>query len=147
MKKMSVWSRLASVSIVITLGVVLTSCTKSSPVRPSESGTAEQGASVTDASTGVTVTTPSPVTPNVNQQFRFVEQPVRLTIKNAAATGSAPLTYTFQVASDAGFNNIAYTKEAAEGSGGQTSLVIDKLAGDKTYFWRARANSGGVQGL
>ena len=35
----------------------------------------------------------------------------------------------------------------AQGANGTTSLVLPKLAGAKTYFWRARATSSGTVGL
>jgi hypothetical protein len=142
MKKcLSFWSACA-------LLVVTTACTKSSPARPSETGAAPAGEAVTSATVnGITLTTPTLVTPTAGQRLRFAEQPLTLTIKNAVSSGSGALTYTIQVASDANFTQIAYSKDGvAEGTGGQTSLKIDKLAGNKDYFWRARANSGGAGG-
>ena len=140
LKSFYLWSVLAVL-------VSATACTKSSPVRPSDVVGAGSTASVTDAVSGITLTTPQPVTPVVNQQFKNVDQPVTLTVKNAVTTGLTALTYSFQVANDAGFASIAYSKDGvAEGSGGQTALKIDKLAPDKDYFWRARVLSGSVVG-
>ena len=133
----------------IALAVAAAACTKSSPARPSsvESPAQAAPASVTDAKTGITLTTPQAVTPSTNQRFKYAEQPLTLTVKNAVATGSTPLTYGFQVASDSAFGSIVYSKDGvAEGSGGQTSLNIDKLAGNKDYFWRARAAAAGLNG-
>src|SRR5262245_33728842 len=128
--------------------VAATACTKSSPSRPSEVAADQPASSVTDAKLGITLTTPVAASPNANAQIRFADQPVTLTIRNAATTGSTALTYTFQVASDAGFGAIVSTKDnVAEGANGSTSVTLDKLAGAKTYYWRARANSGGVTGL
>jgi hypothetical protein len=140
MKKcLSFWSACA-------LLVVSAACTKSSPARPSETGAAPAGEAVTSATVnGITLTTPTLVTPTAGQRLRFAEQPLTLTIKNAVSSGGGALTYTIQVAGDANFTQIAYAKDGvAEGTGGQTSLKIDKLAGNKDYFWRARANSGGA---
>ena len=142
MKKcLSFWSACAIL-------VVTTACTKSSPARPTESGAAPAGEAVTSATVnGITLTTPQLVAPTAGQRFRFADQPLTLTAKNAASTGSTPLTYTFQVANDANFTSIAYSKDGvAEGTGGQTSLKIDKLAGNKDYYWRVRASSGGSAG-
>lgn len=140
-KCLSYWS-------VCALLLVTTACTKSSPARPSDTGAAPAGEAVTSATVnGITLTTPTLVTPVVGQRYRFADQPLTLTIRNAATTGATALTYTFQVATDANFSNIAFQREnVAEGTGGQTSLKIDKLAGDKDYFWRVRANSGGSNG-
>ena len=51
--------------------------------------------------------------------FRFLAQPVTLTIINAAKTGQAALTYSVEVATDPAFVNKVLTKDGiAEGSGG-----------------------------
>src|SRR3954447_26310043 len=104
LKSFGIWSALA-------LFTVTTACSKSSPSRPSETTASGQTASVTDAVTGVTLTSPSLVTPTVNQQFKNVEQPITLTIKNAVTSGTTPLTYSFEVASDAAFATKVYTKD------------------------------------
>ena len=139
LKTLRIWSALA-------LLVVSTACTKASPTRPSEGTSTSQGASVTDAVTGVTLTTPSPVTPTVNQQFKNVEQPVTLTVKNAVTSGTTALTYTFEVASDSGFATKVFSKDGVAAGSGTTSLKIDKLTPNKSYFWRARAQSGSLTG-
>jgi hypothetical protein len=102
---------------------------------------------VTDRLSGVSLTAPKPSSPNDAQAFKYAEQPLTLVVKNAAATGSAP-TYTFQVATDAAFTSPVVSQEGvAQGANGSTSLVLPKLAGAKTYFWRARATSSGTVGL
>ena len=141
--------KLKSVGICSALALALaaTACEKKSPSSPSELNASSEPRSVTDATTGITLTAPVPLTPANNQQFKNVEQPVTLTVKNAVTTGSTALTYTFEVASDAAFASRVYGKDGvAEGSGGQTSLRIDRITPDKTYFWRARANSGSQAG-
>jgi hypothetical protein len=128
-------------ALALTLAVA--ACEKSSPATPSDLNTSAQPARVTDAVTGISITAPVPVTPANNQQFRNAEQPVTLVVRNGVSTGTSALTYTFEVASDAAFASRAYTREnVAEGGGGQTSLRIDRIGADKTYFWRVRANSG-----
>jgi hypothetical protein len=140
-KSLKVWS-------VLALLAVAAACSKASPARPSDTTATTAGASVTDASTGITLTTPAALTPTVNQQFTFAAQPITLTVKNAITTGTAPITYTFQVASDAAFASLVSTKDGvAEGAGGTTAQSMDKLGGAKTYFWRVRANTGGISGL
>jgi hypothetical protein len=143
LKSFGIWSALAL------LVATTTACQKTSPTRPSDDGASGTSASVTDAVTGITLTSPTLVTPAVNQQFKFVEQPVTLTVKNAVSTGATALTYLFEVATDAAFATKVYTKDGvAEGAGGQTVLKIDALAGPqaKTYFWRARVTSGALAG-
>src|SRR6478609_6402658 len=120
------WSALA-------LLVVATACTKASPTRPSEGTASGQTTSVTDAVTGVTLTSPTAVTPTANQQFRNAEQPITLTVKNAVTSGTTPLTYTFEVATDAAFASKVYTKDGVAAGSGTTSLKIDKLTANKSY--------------
>jgi len=139
LKSFGLWSALA-------LFAVTAACTKSSPSRPSETTASGATASVTDVVTGVTLTSPSLVTPAVNQQFKNVEQPITLTVKNAVTSGSTPLTYSFEVATDAAFAAKVYTKDGVAAGATNTSLKIDKLTANKSYFWRARAMSGSLAG-
>src|SRR5205085_9340855 len=113
----------------LALLVVSTACTKSSPARPSDGTASGPAASVTDATTGVTLTAPTPVSPGVNQQFKYVEQPLTLTVTNAVSTGTTPLTYTFEVATDAAFASKVYSKDGVAAGGSQTALKIDTLPG------------------
>src|SRR5438477_4101822 len=126
----------------LALLVAAAACTKSSPSRPSDVATDQPAASVTDAKSGITLTTPVAASPNANAQIRFADQPVTLTIRNAASTGSTALTYTFQVASDAAFASVVSTKDnVAEGANGSTSVTVDRLTSDRNYYWRARATA------
>src|SRR5262249_52023264 len=142
MKKcLSLWSALALIATV-------SACTNSSPARPTTVADADGATSaVTDAKTGVTLTTPALITPASNASIKFAEQPLTLTVRNGVSTGSTARTYTFQVASDGAFASIVATKDNVAEGGGQTSVVLDKLAGNKTYYWRVRVNSGSVTGL
>jgi hypothetical protein len=95
----------------------------------------------------VTLTSPQLVAPAMGAQIANSAQPVTLTIQNATTTGSSPLTYTFDVATDQAFTNVVYTKSGvAAGSGGTTSVTIDTLTAGTGYYWRARANSGSSAG-
>jgi hypothetical protein len=105
------------------------------------------GRVVTDALSGVSMTAPAPSTPTDGQAFKYAEQPLTLVVKNATTTGATP-TYTFQVAGDAAFGSLVFNQEGiAQGAGATTSVALPKLAGAKTYFWRARATSSGTVGL
>jgi len=135
-----------SVSTALALAIAVSACQKSNPTRPTENASDVSTPAVVDAKAGVTITAPQLVTPADGQRFKFGDQGLTLTVKNAAATGAATLTYTFQVASDAAFGTIVYSKDGVAEGNGQTSLKIDKLAGSKDYFWRARVNSGSLAG-
>ena len=67
-------------------------CTKASPTRPSDDTASGASTSVVDAVTGVTLTSPTPVAPTANQQFKFAEQPLTLTVANAVSTGTTATT-------------------------------------------------------
>src|SRR5262245_34311221 len=140
-RSLIVWS-------VVATSAAIGACAKSSPSRPTEGAAApEPTTSVTDATSGISVTSPQALTPVVGQRYKFSDQPLTLTIKNGVTTGQTPLTYNFQVSSDANFTNIVFSRDGvAEGANGQTSTVMSKLAGDRDYFWRARSVAGSVVG-
>src|SRR5919197_501320 len=119
-----------SVSMALAIAVAAAACQKSSPTRPSDTAADVSTPVVADAKAGISITAPQLVTPADGQRFRFTDQQLTLTIKNAAATGSSTLTYAFQVASDVAFGSIVYSKDGVAEGNGQTSLKIDKLAGD-----------------
>src|SRR3954470_8974898 len=151
MKKiLIVWST----AVLIASAVACSQETPAAPSATAAAATVAAGAStarsVTDDLSGVTLTTPSLSTPTAGQSFKFTEQPLTLVVKNAITTGTAALTYGFQVATDAGFASLAFSQEGiAQGGSGSTSVTLPKLPGPlaKTYYWRARASSGSTVGL
>src|SRR5579864_5262928 len=130
------------VCCALALAVAAGACQKSSPAQPSGTVAASDTQAVVDAVTGITLVSPSPQSPADAAQIKFTDQPVTLTVKNAVSTGKAALTYTFQVASDAAFASIVFSQGGVVQGSGTTSLQISKLAGAKSYFWRAFATSG-----
>ena len=81
-------------------------------------------------------------------QFRNVDQPVTLLAANAVITQTAPVTYTFEIATDAAFTTKVQTKDnVAEGANGQTSVRLDLLPPAADYYWHARATGGGTTGV
>jgi hypothetical protein len=133
--------------IAVAASAFVTACTESSPTRPSDVGASDQVSSVLDAKSGVTLVSPQLVSPVAGHRLKFSEQPITLTVKNGATTGTTPLTYTFQVASDAAFASIVFSRDNVPQGAGQTALTIDKLAGNKDYYWRARVAAGSATGL
>src|SRR6266850_6511020 len=130
----------------LALLVVAAGCEKQAPTTPSSTSTVSiESTSVTDAKTGITLTSPTAVSPTDGQEIKFTEQPIKLVVNKATTTGTTALTYTFEVATDAGFASIVATKAGTD-AGGQQTAALDKLAGDKKYFWRARASSGSFNG-
>jgi hypothetical protein len=121
--------KIRSIGPVAILFAVMMGCT--SPVRPAGD---------------TTVTTAGPVSPANGAQVPNLSQPVTLTVSNAVVTDpSAGVTYTFEVASDAGFANKVQTKDVPQGTG-QTSVKLDALPPGQDYFWRVRTTSGTTVG-
>ncbi len=142
LKSLIVWSALAF------FAVATTACEKSGPASPSATPPAGGAAAPTEAATsstdaaGVTLTSPIAVSPADNAQVAFASQPITLVVANGVTTGRSALTYTFEIASDNGFATIVQTKGGVTQGTGQTGVALDKLPGGKTYYWRARTNSG-----
>src|SRR5437764_740244 len=134
LKQFSTWSALA-------LLAVTTGCTQASPARPTETSAAGTTAVTVDAVTGVTLTAPSPVSPAVNQQFKYSEQPLTLTVKNVARTGTpGQIVYRFEVSTSASFGSLAAVATVNEQGGSTTSTTINANLGNGNYFWRVQAS-------
>ena len=86
--------------------------------------------------------------PSLGAKVAVDQQPLTLTVGNAASSGVRPLTYLFEIAADASFANKVFSRDGiAPGAGGQTSLRLpDSLATARTYFWHARAEDGANTG-
>jgi len=121
-----------SILLAGVLGVtsMLYACTSSNPNRPS-----------------MTFGAPLLQQPANGVIYNFNQQPLTLTITNSVRTGSDPVTYSVQVATDSAFTNKVFSRDGiAEGANGTTSVTIDMLAGNQNYYWRWNANVGGVAG-
>ncbi|PYR25412.1 MAG: hypothetical protein DMF92_20590, partial [Acidobacteria bacterium] len=90
---------------------------------------------------GVNITAPNPVEPAAGARIAVDKQPLTLTVENATTSGVRPLSYVFEVAIDADFNNKVFFRDSlAPGEGGRTSLRLpDALATGRSYYWRSRA--------
>jgi len=95
----------------------------------------------------VAITAPSPIDP-IATKLAVDKQPVTLTLKNATTSGARPLTYLFEVATDADFTNKVFVKNAiAPGDNGRTAVALpDALAAGRTYYWHGRAEDGANTG-
>src|SRR5438309_7178423 len=103
---------LATAALLTVLTVAATACqaTKSSnPLSPSVAGPIP----------GVNITAPKTLEPS-GWKIPVDQQPVTLLAENAATTGVRPLSYVFEVATDAGFTNKVFVREGvAPGDGGR----------------------------
>ena len=97
---------------------------------------------------GVEISQPRLLEPGQGVKFKDKQQPITLLIENASTSGVRPLVYAFQIAVDAGFTNIVFSRQdVPPGEGGRTSLKLqDKLALGRTYYWRAWAYDGANTG-
>ena len=100
--------------------------------------------SPTGPSGSTTIATAVPVSPANGATVANNTQPITLTVNNASSSSSS-LVYTFEVATDSGFANKVASKDVPQGTD-QTSLKLDPLAADKTYYWRVRATAGDTVG-
>jgi hypothetical protein len=97
---------------------------------------------------GVNITQPQPVEPVQGIRIANGQQPLTLSLQNAASTGVRPISYLYQIATDAEFANIVFSREGVTpGTNGVTSLRLpDALASDRAYYWRVRAQDGANTG-
>jgi hypothetical protein len=115
-------------------------------------GLALAGAAACDKTTSssspsVTLGAPRPLEPVSNVAIADSSQPVTLVVENATTTGSAVPTYRFEVATDDRFAAIVVTRDAVpQGTGGRTSVALDRLTAGRAYYWRAQAKDGSTTG-
>ena len=96
---------------------------------------------------GVNITQPKLLEPTQGFKFKESQQPIKLLIENASSSGVRPLTYMFEVASDSEFTNKVYARSGvAQGDGGRTQVIIERLDLGRVYYWRARAEDGANSG-
>jgi hypothetical protein len=95
---------------------------------------------------GVEISAPRLVEPQQGVRFRESQQPIRLTIENARTTGVRPLSYTFELSSEAQFGTILFARSRVTPGDGRTSVQLDRLELGRAYFWRARAEDGANTG-
>jgi hypothetical protein len=94
---------------------------------------------------GVGISAPTLVSPN-GTRISVEAQPVTLVVGNSNSNGPRPFTYSFEVATDAGFSNKVFTRAGITPGGSQTALRLpDPLATQHTYYWRAKADDGANQ--
>jgi hypothetical protein len=93
---------------------------------------------------GVEISQPKLLEPGQGWKFKSKQLPLTLLIENASSNGPRPLVYGIQIALDAGFKNITWSRrDIPPGTGGRTSLRMpDKLQLGRTYYWRAWAYDG-----
>ncbi len=103
------------------------------------------GSNDSPAGPSVTISAPGIVNPQAGSQVND-ERPT-LVITNVTVSGGSTPSYTFQVARDSGFADIAAeVSGVAQDPSGQTSWRVNVALGNGEHFWRARARTGGTDG-
>ena len=96
---------------------------------------------------GVNITAPGLTSPAQGTKLKDSDEPVKLVIQNATTTGVRPLSYAFEVSTDSGFGSTVFARSGiAPGGNNQTSVQLDTLPLNQTYYWRARAEDGANTG-
>jgi hypothetical protein len=97
---------------------------------------------------GVGISNPEPLEPTEGARIAVESQPLTLVFSNAASNGVRPLSYTFELAADAGFTNLLFQLDRIEpGANGRTAVRLpDPLAPERTYYWRTKADDGANAG-
>lgn len=132
-------SFLRSASILLLLSPLAACQTQksSNPLSPSVAGPIP----------GVNITAPVLLQPSQGTKLKDSDQPVRLVIQNSTTNGVRPLTYTFEVSVDSAFGSTVFARSGvAPGANNQTSVQLDTLPLNQTYYWRARAEDGANTG-
>jgi hypothetical protein len=96
---------------------------------------------------GVNITAPTPLQPRTGLRVAVDQQPVTLMVQNASTSGVRPLSYSFDIATDASFTNIVFSRDGVVPGDGKTSLRLpDALTTGRSYYWRAKALDGANTG-
>lgn len=97
---------------------------------------------------GVEISAPKTLEPISGEQISGDQQPITLLLENAWTNGQRPLSYIFEVATDAAFTNKVFVREGVQpGENGRTSLRLpDALGTGRGYYWRAKAEDGANTG-
>lgn len=97
---------------------------------------------------GVEIGSPRPLSPAAATTIRHDATTVTLTVENASTNGARPLTYVFEMATDASMAPVVHTRANVEpGADGRTSIEVPgPLTAGRTYYWHARATDGANTG-
>jgi len=95
---------------------------------------------------GVNISVPQLMTPAQGAQIAL-GQPVSVVVQNATTNGVRPLSYEFDLAADAAFQTILFTKSGiTPGGNGQTTFTVTVNLTPATYYWRVHAQDGANTG-
>ena len=107
--------------------------------------TVAAAACTTPSGPSMSFSAPAAQTPAAGTSYAFAQQPLTVTIANAARTGGGPVTYDVQLALTDSFTPLLLTvSDFPETAGSSTTVPLPALEGGRTYFWRSRATVDGT---
>jgi hypothetical protein len=129
-----------SAIVTVVAAIALAGCEASKSANP-------LSATIAGPIPGVNITAPTPMQPSSGLRVAVDQQPVKLVVQNATTSGVRPLSYSFEVATDADFTNKLFSRTGISPGDGRTGLSLpDPLATGHTYYWRAQALDGANTG-
>lgn len=99
-----------------------------------------------DSPTGPSTTISAPTPVNPTSGTTVAESQPTLTVTNVSVSGGSTPTYTFQVATDSGFNNMVAQVSGVGQGDSQTSWTVSTPLGTGQHFWRSRASASSTDG-
>ena len=93
---------------------------------------------------GVGISAPKPLAPASAAQIAVEQQPMTLAVENASTNGVRPLSYIFEISTEATFASKLFSQSGVKpGPEGRTALQLPQsLTPERTYYWRVKADDG-----
>ena len=118
-------SRLALLLVVLLPLAACESTKSANPLSPTVAGPIP----------GVNITPPKPLEPGNGWKLKADKQPVTLLLENASSNGVRPLTYVFEVATDAGLRLEGVLEDRhSPGAGRAHQPQAERCAADRTHL-------------
>lgn len=133
--------------LVVSAGIGLLACGKSSP-SPSAPSAAAEATATANADGSLLKATPPTLKSPINGFRHQQGDPVVLTLQNAAASYLPNMSFSYRFELSTATGSVLQSTLVGGNTSGTTTLAIDSglLEGEKTYQWRARAEHQGVAG-
>jgi hypothetical protein len=126
---------LRRLAVLAVLPLVLAGCEQiksANPLSPLVAGPME----------GISIDAPQLLSPASGLNIEDDDQPIALVVANPGTNTPRTVTLDVQVAADAGFTNLVFSKNGVAEADGQTKVTLDRLPYGRTYYWRVRGGDG-----
>ena len=133
--------RALAVSLVASLGVVISGCAQAKSANP-------LSPSVAGPIPGVDISAPQTLEPTPGAEIVQSGEPVHLLVQNPTSSGERPLWLSIELAGDTAFQQVLHQADrVTPGGNGRTTYTLPALLGaGHTYHWRVRAQDGANTG-